>query len=122
MFMQRSMGYIAIINSVMLIFLLVSKLEVYGWNIDMRYWLIPIIFLLIFILILIGWIEDKAGLFRSEAYSTVQRNPYVTEMLDILRRWEKKEVKVEGYTKHIENLEKKGIDKIKGMEKKEDDS
>lgn len=85
MFIQRSMGYITLINGIMIIFLTISNLKQYGIYIDMKIWLIPIIIFLIVLLIFLGWIEDKLGVFRSETYSTVQRNPYLEETVFTLR-------------------------------------
>ena len=90
MYMQRSMGYIGIINAIMIIFLTISKLEDYGIEINMKYLMLPIIITLIVFLIFIGWLEDKLGLFRSEAYHTVQRNPYITEILSRVQSIESK--------------------------------
>ena len=110
MFIQRSVGYISIVNMVMIIFMFLSSLENYGVDVNLKLWFLPIIITILVILVFLGWLEDKLGIFKSEAYSTVQRNPYITEMLAILRKMDGRNIEVVGDTEYIKKLEKDKTD------------
>ena len=43
MYMARSMTYVGMINSAMILFLLLSNLEKYGIDIDLKSWMIPLV-------------------------------------------------------------------------------
>ena len=90
LFIQRSMGYVAMINSAMILFLLLSKLEDYGIDIRIRYWFFPIIIAGFAGLVLFGYLEDRLGFFREESKAATRRNPQITEILKRLERIEKK--------------------------------
>jgi len=69
--MTRSMSYMAVANSCMLLFLLVKNLEL---SIDLRLWGAPIIVSIILLMALFGYLEDKLGLWREELRITHTRN------------------------------------------------
>jgi len=88
-FMLRTMSYVGIFNSVMLLFLTLSRFENYGINIDIRVWFIPIVIGIIFTLITIGFLEDKLGFYKAEISMSVKRNKGFTEVNNRLDNIEK---------------------------------
>lgn len=90
LFSQRGLGYISVINSGMILFILLSNLERYGIDINITKWFFPIIILGIFALILLGYIEDKFGFYEKEISAAQKRNPEIIEILRRVKRIEKK--------------------------------
>ena len=89
-FVHRSLSYVAIINAGMLLFLVLSQLELYGIDVEITRWFIPIFICTIFLMILFGYLEDKLGFFQEEAKTAAKRNPYFNDIVDRLDRIEKK--------------------------------
>ena len=87
---QRTMSWISIANSGMILFLVLSKLQEYGINIYITKWFLPIFILTIFLLILLGYIEDKAGFHKEEIKTIAKKNPIYDEIFKRLDRIEKK--------------------------------
>lgn len=90
LWIQRTMSWIAIVNSGMILFLVLSKLQDYGMKIYITAWFIPIYFAVIILMIFFGYLEDKAGFHREEARAETMRNPYFKEIIERLDRIEKK--------------------------------
>ena len=88
-FSQRGISYISMINSGMILFILLSNLEKYGIDINITQWFFPIIIIGIIGLIIIGYVEDKLGFFRTEVEASQKRNPQMNEILERLERIEK---------------------------------
>ena len=76
-YMMRSMSYMALANSAMLIFLLFSSS---GFTIDLRVWGAPIIVAIVCLMTLGGYVEDKLGFWREELEITFSRNPHIQDM------------------------------------------
>lgn len=89
-FSQRSISYISIVNSAMILFLLLSNLEKYGIDIDIARWFFPILIVGLFLIIFVGYLEDKLGFFKTEVQASQMRNPQLMEVLERLDRIEKK--------------------------------
>jgi len=87
---QRTMSWIAILNSAMILFLVLAKLQDYGIKISITRWFIPLFIVLVVIMIILGYLEDKAGFHREEIHEIAKRNPIYTEILERLERIEKK--------------------------------
>lgn len=90
LWIQRAMSWVAIANSGMILFLVLSKLQDYGVHIYITLWFIPIYIVVILLLILLGYLEDIAGFHREEQKQTSLRNPYLVEISRKLDRIEKK--------------------------------
>ncbi len=90
LWIQRTMSWIAIINSGMILFLVLSKLQDYGMEIYITAWFIPIYLGIIFLMIFFGYLEDRAGFYREEVREAAKRNPYFKEILERLDKIEKK--------------------------------
>lgn len=88
-FVQRAMGYIAILNSGMILFLFLSNLENYKIDIKLEVWFIPIFIMTVIFLIFLGYLEDKWGFFSEESRVQSARNPYLSEINERLDRIEK---------------------------------
>lgn len=86
---QRSMSYIAIANSAMILFLLLSRLEDYGIELDIARWFFPILIIGILLMVLIGYIDDRLGFYREEHKAVSGRNPYLVEIIERLDKIEK---------------------------------
>ena len=84
------MSWLAILNSGMILFLVLSKLQDYNVNIHITKWYFPIFVLTISLLILFGYIEDKAGFHKEEIKRVTEKNPVFNEILNRLDRIEKK--------------------------------
>lgn len=90
LWMQRTMSWIAVINSGMILFLVLSKLQEYGIKIYITAWFIPIYLAVIFLMMLFGYLEDRAGFHREESRAIGKRNPYFEEIIERLDKIEKK--------------------------------
>lgn len=90
LWMQRTMSWIAMLNSAMILFLVLSKLQDYGFKIYITAWFIPIYIGLLILMIFIGYIEDWAGFYREETHQAARRNPYFEDILKRLKKIEKK--------------------------------
>lgn len=87
--MQRSMSYVSILNSGMILFLLLAKLQDYGIKIYITKWFFPIFILSMLLMMLVGYIDFKSGFHREEVRVTSSRNPYFKEIIERLERLEK---------------------------------
>jgi len=88
--MQRTMSWIAIVNSGMILFLVLSKLQDYGVKIYITAWFIPIYFAVILLMLFFGYLEDRAGFHREELRAQSEKNPYFKEIIERLSKIEKK--------------------------------
>ena len=95
LYLSRSLGYLSLFNSAVLIFLLLSNLEKYGIDIELRYWTIPLVLLCVCLLILGGWIEDKLGLWKDEQVFVNNRNIHLLEIKETLNDIQQKVSKYE---------------------------
>ena len=89
LWIQRTMSWISIINSGMILFLVLSKLQDYGVKIYITAWFIPIYLAVVFLMILFGYLEDRAGFYREEARESAERNPYFKEIVGRLDKIER---------------------------------
>jgi len=87
---QRTMSWLAVANSAMILFLVLAKLQEYGLNISITHWFVPIFIASILLLIILGYIEDRAGFHREEIREVYKRNPMMHDIIDRLERIEKK--------------------------------
>lgn len=87
---QRSMSYVSIINSGMILFLLLSQLQEYGVNIPITQWFFPLFLMSIAGALAVGFVDTKLGFFTVENKRKTQRNPYFEEIIQRLERIEKK--------------------------------
>ncbi|MFC1723639.1 hypothetical protein ACFL0V_05855 [Nanoarchaeota archaeon] len=87
---QRTMSWLAIINSGMILFLVLSKLQDYGIEIAITQWFIPIFLAVILLMVFFGYLEDKAGFHREEIKEVTKRNPVFDDIIKRLERIEKK--------------------------------
>jgi len=90
MFMSRTASYLAIINAGMILFLVLSKLEDYGIDIEIEKYFFLILFLGLIVLTLFGWLDDRLGFHQLERKHVENRNPYMKDILERLDRIEKK--------------------------------
>ena len=93
-YLSRALGYASLVNMALILFLALSNLEQYGVDIVLEKWLIPIFIVLFFVLILLGFLEDKLGFFSEEQKVVNIRNPQMNEILNRLDRLEKKVDKI----------------------------
>ena len=95
LWVQRTMSWVAIANSGMILFLVLSKLQDYGMQIYITAWFIPIYLGVILIMIFLGYLEDKVGMYREESRASASRNPYFKEIIERLEKIEKDIKKIE---------------------------
>lgn len=88
-FYQRSLSYVSLLNSAMILFLFLSDLKRYNIFISIETWFIPILILGIFLLILFGYIEDRLGFYRAEQEGVTERTPQMNAILKKLEHVEK---------------------------------
>ncbi|MBT3405550.1 hypothetical protein HN419_00095 [Candidatus Woesearchaeota archaeon] len=88
------MSYISLLNSGMILFLMLSKLQEYGLNVHITKWFFPIFVISIAILSLLGYADYKFGFHKEEARVSGSRNPYFKEIIERLDRVEKKLEKI----------------------------
>ena len=77
-YVQRSMSYVSIVNSGMILFLFLSKLQESGFNINLQKFGIPIFILTLFILMILGYLEDFFGFYSAEKQFGSSRDPYIS--------------------------------------------
>ncbi|MFQ5475053.1 MAG: hypothetical protein ACE5DM_04420 [Candidatus Nanoarchaeia archaeon] len=87
-FINRALSYAAIVNSGMILFLLLSRLQDYGVNIHITKWFFPIFIVGIFAMMLVGYIDYKLGFHQEEQRLVTERNPYMKDIVDRLDRIE----------------------------------
>ncbi len=90
LWVQRTMSWMAIANSGMILFLVLAKLQDYGIKINITLWFIPIYLGVIVLMTFLGYLEDKVGIFKEEIRSAASRNPYWDKTFERLDRIEKK--------------------------------
>jgi len=86
---QRSMSYIAIVNSGMILFLLLAKLQDYGFSIHITKWFFPIFLVSIVAMLVVGYLDDKLGFHKEEHLVSQKRNPYFQDIVERLDKIEK---------------------------------
>ncbi len=87
---QRTMSWISVANSGMILFLVLARLQEYGINISVTHWFVPLFLVMLLMLILLGYIEDKAGFHREELHEVAKKNPLLNDIIKRLDRIEKK--------------------------------
>lgn len=87
---NRSLSYVTLINSGMILFLLLSRLQEYGISIHITKWFFPIFLGTALTMLLIGYLDFKLGFHREEAKRVTRRNPYFSEILEKLDKIEEK--------------------------------
>ena len=89
-FIKRSMSYVSILNSGMILFLLLSRLEDYGYDIVLETWFFPIYFMGVLSLIVLGYLDYRFGFHSEEQKISAERNPYMTDIIKRLDSIEEK--------------------------------
>jgi hypothetical protein len=89
-FAQRTLGYVAILNTVILLYLFLSDIKKYGIYIDIQKWFIPILLAGAVLLVLVGYFEDKMGFFEEENKAVTRRTPQMNEIITRLDKIEKR--------------------------------
>ena len=79
---QRSLSYLSIINGAMILFLALSKLQEYGFNINIQKCFFPLMFGGLIMLVIIGKLEDYLGFFRKESKATFDRFPQINTLIE----------------------------------------
>ena len=87
---QRTMSWIAILNSAMILFLVLARLQDYGLKISVTRWFFPMFLILVVLMVFFGYLEDRAGFHREEVHEIAKRNPMMHEIIDRLDRIENK--------------------------------
>jgi hypothetical protein len=90
MYMSRTASYLALVNAGMILFLVLTRLEDYGRDIEIEQYFLPILLGGFLILGLFGWLEDRLGFHQLEREHIEKRNPYMKKILDKLDNIEKK--------------------------------
>lgn len=98
-FASRVVTYLALVNAVMLLFLTVTDLKEYNIDINLKVWFIPMLFIMVGLMVFIGWLEDRMGFFKEESKVIMTRTPQIIETLEIVQRLEKKIEKMENDNK-----------------------
>ena len=88
---QRTLGYLSIFNSGMILFIFLSNFEQQiGHDINIKQLYFPIFGITMLLFLIFGFAEDKLGFYREEVNQANQRNPQITEINERLKRMEKK--------------------------------
>ena len=90
MYMSRTASYLALVNAGMILFLVLTRLEDYGKDIEIEQYFLPILLGGFLILGLFGWLEDRLGFHQLEREHIEKRNPYMKKILDKLDNIENK--------------------------------
>lgn len=78
--LARAGSYIIILNMGMLMLLVLAKLQDYGVKISIGRWGIPVFIGMIVLLVLVGYIDWRFGLFRYETSRSQQQNPELQQI------------------------------------------
>ncbi len=89
MYMSRTASYLALVNAGMILFLVLSRLEDYGMDVEIEKYFLPILFLGFVVLGLFGWLEDRLGFHQLEREHVEKRNPYMNKILKRLDKIER---------------------------------
>lgn len=84
------MSYISVLNSGMILFLLISKLQDHGIKLSLTQWFFPIFLVTILTMITFGFLDSKLGFFKTERKRQEQRSPHMMEIIKRLDRIERK--------------------------------
>ena len=90
MYMSRTASYLALVNAGMILFLVLTRLEDYGRDIEIEQYFLPILLGGFLILGLFGWLEDRLGFHQLEREHIEKRNPYMKKILEKLDNIENK--------------------------------
>ncbi len=90
MYMSRTASYLALVNAGMILFLVLTRLEDYGMDIEIESYFLPILLGGFIILATFGWLEDHLGFHRLEREHIEKRNPYMDKILERLDQIEKR--------------------------------
>ncbi|MBN88129.1 hypothetical protein CMO95_00840 [Candidatus Woesearchaeota archaeon] len=90
MFMGRTVSYLGLVNAGMILFLVLTRLEDYGYDIEIEKYFFLILLGGFFILSIFGWVDDLLGLHELEREHVEERNPYMKKIIERLDRIEKK--------------------------------
>jgi UDP-N-acetylmuramyl pentapeptide phosphotransferase/UDP-N-acetylglucosamine-1-phosphate transferase len=93
-YVQRSMGYVSIVNSGMIMFLFLSKLNDYGFNIELKKYAVIIFVITLLILITFGFLEDYLGFYKAEKEFGSSRDPYISSIKKINKNIEEIKEKI----------------------------
>lgn len=87
LYMVRAMGYMSILNTFMIIYLFLKELDV----ITLSSSNIIFVFIgIISLMFLVIYVDDKIGNWERENKITSSRNPYLVEILERVKRLEKR--------------------------------
>lgn len=89
-YMSRTSSYLSLINTAMILFLFLSNLEKYNYDVEIKDLLIPLFIFGLFMMLLFGYLEDRFGFYSQEQRTTQSRSPYMREIIDRLEKIEKK--------------------------------
>lgn len=89
-YLTRSNSYIVIMNSAMLIFLLLARLQDFGIKITITKYYIPICICSLLLMLLFGFLDVKFGFFKEEKRRTSGRNPYFLNLTKEVKRIHKR--------------------------------
>ncbi len=73
----------------MILFLVLSKLKDFGFNIDIKSFVFLVYFIIMFFLVFIGFLEDRFGFFSVELDENSKRNPQINKIINKLDKIEK---------------------------------
>jgi di/tricarboxylate transporter len=88
-YFARTASYISLINSAMILFLLLSDLEKYGIDLEIKDWIVPLFVLGIVSMLIFGYLE-YTFFFEAEQKKTSERNPYTKDIIARLERIERR--------------------------------
>ncbi len=89
-YIQRSLSYVAIVNSGMILFLMLSQLKAFGIDIPLGQWFFPLFIISIIGAIAVGYVDVKLGFFREESGARSKRDPVLGEIRERLAKIENK--------------------------------
>lgn len=81
---SRALAYMNYVNTCLIIFITLKGKEIFGYNIDSLFLIIPIFIIMFLVLLLIGWLEDHFGFHRAEQDYNQTRNDRLLKMEKIL--------------------------------------
>ncbi|MDD5092006.1 MAG: hypothetical protein PHQ23_13960 [Candidatus Wallbacteria bacterium] len=89
-YLQRTMSWVSLANSGMIMFLVFSKLQQeYRIEMDISSFFIPLYLACLALMIFIGYLDDRLNLYSREARIAQNRSPFIVELFARLDRIEK---------------------------------
>jgi len=89
-YVQRSYSYITVLTMIMTLYLSISKFKESHPNLDLRILFIVSVVLVFVGIIIVGYLDQRWGVYKEEMRKLTGQNPQIMETLECVKRIEAK--------------------------------